>query len=62
MITTYTILSLTGSGRFGIDMEDDQPIEDLNEDEFTGEIADVPNGIAGDENLDLDLPNEDQDE
>ena len=43
-------------------MEDDQPIEDLNEDEFTGEIADVPNGIAGDENLDLDLPNEDQDE
>ena len=43
-------------------MEDDPAVEDANEDEITGEIAEVTNGIAGDENLDLDLPNEDQDE
>ena len=61
-ITLYQILSLTGSRLLGIDMEDDQANEDENEDEITGEITDVPNGIAGDENLALDLTNEDQDE
>ena len=61
-ITLNQFLSFTGSRLLSIDMEDDQAIEDANEDEITGEIADVPHGIAGDEYLDLDLPNDDQDE